>query len=107
MSIENADDRAQFFDTDEFAVAATYNRKRWLNDTTAITVIFDDVWIEDGPGTAGIASRRAMALARETEMPEAAVATVTETLTIDDVEYNIVEVHPDGKGMLMLQLSTA
>lgn len=107
MAIEDADDRAQFFDTDEFAVDATYNRNRWLNDTTEITVIFDNAWIEDGPGTAGIASRRAMALARESEMPEATEATVTETITIDGTEYNIVEVDPDGQGILMLQLSAA
>lgn len=106
MGIESAADRAQFFNTDEFAVSATYNRKRFVGDTSTVTVVFDNGWIEDGPGSAGIGSRRAMALALETDMPDAATAEVTETLTIDGTEYNIVEVHPDGAGMLSLLLNT-
>ena len=106
MNTESAADRAQFFDTDEFAVSATYDRNRWVNDTSTVTVIFDNAWLEDGPGTAGISSRRAMALALETDMPDAAPANGTETLTIDGIEYTIVEAHPDGAGMLSLQLNT-
>ena len=96
MTTESAADRAQFFDTDEFAVSATYG-------ASTINVVFDNAWIEDGPGTAGIASRRAMVLALELDMPSVAAG---QTLIIGGTTYTIVEVHPDGAGMLSLQLNT-
>lgn len=91
-----AEDFGAFFDNAQgFAVSAIYN------GVDVIDVILDKAYFEDRQGTAAIASSQPMALAIESDVPDAAAG---DTLVIDDTTYNVTEVHPDGTGLTMLML---
>jgi len=90
------EDLTGFFDTAQgFAVDATWN------GVTPVTVIFDQAYFSDTPGTAGIESSKPVALAIEAEMDGVAQG---DTLAIGATTYTVAEVHPDGTGLIALVL---
>lgn len=88
---------AFFNNAQGFSVSAIYN------GTDTIDVILDRAWLDDRPGSAGIASTAPMALAIEADVPDAAAS---DTLVIGSTTYTVTEVHPDGTGLVMLMLRT-
>jgi hypothetical protein len=90
-----AEDLTQFFDTDDFGVAATYNGSATVNG------IFDNGFsaIGNEPGVEG--SMPAFTC-RAADIPSVAHG---DTLVISAVTYTVVGVHPDGTGVVTLALS--
>ena len=96
MPAETAADRAAMLDTDEFAVAATYNGGAIVNG------IFDNEYagVLDGAG-APVESTRPVFYCRTADV---ASAVHGDTLVISGTTYNVVGVEPDGAGMTTLIL---
>lgn len=86
-----------FFDASQgFAVPALYNGAQQID------VIFDNAWLQDTPGQSGIGTAQPMALVEQTKVPAAARG---DTLVINGITFKVVEVHPDGTGLVMLLLN--
>jgi len=86
------EDLTPFFQTSEFATAAT-----WSVGPATVNGIFDAEYLQ----TLGVDSANPVFLCRAADMPTAARA---QTLTINAVAYTIVSVHPDGTGVLTIEL---
>lgn len=95
MGVENAADRAAFFNTDDFGVVATING-------TEVNGIFDNEYIDvlDVAGTSPAFTCATADLAAITP----AVARGT-SVTISGTAYTIQNIKPDGTGMTVLVLS--
>lgn len=89
------EDLAQFLDTDDFAVAATYN------GSTTVNGILDQEYYEVGVGDAGVESSQPVFLCRTADVPAAAHG---DTLLIDAITYKVRGVQPDGTGLTRLAL---
>jgi hypothetical protein len=88
------EDLAQFFDTADFAVAATLQ-----GVGTPINVIFDAAYLE----SLGMSSTNPVALAKASDVTE---GDIDKTLTINAVVYTIRDRQPQDDGaMVLLQLS--
>jgi hypothetical protein len=86
------EDLTRFFQTSEFATAAT-----WSVGPATVNGIFDQEYLQ----TLGVDSANPVFLCRAADMPTAARG---QTLTINAVVYSIVGVHPDGTGVVTLEL---
>jgi hypothetical protein len=85
-----------FFDTDDFALAATYDASATVN------VIFDNAYIE---ALTGVASVNPVALAKTSDVPAAGVG---KTLVISGTTYTIRNREPQDDGaVVLLQLEKA
>ena len=94
MSVEDDTDRTNMLA--DFGVAATYN------GATAITVIFDDEYLEDSPGQGpGADSSHPAALARASDVSNAVHGT---PLVIGGTTYHVISIQPDGTGWTRLIL---
>lgn len=85
-----AEDLAPFFETAEFATAATL-------DGASVAGIFDNAYID----SLGLASRAPMFT-----LPTASASTATQAsvLILDGTSYRVTSVQPDGTGVTMLTL---
>ena len=92
-----AEDLTQFFDTDDFGVAATYN------GSTTVNGIFDNGFSAIG-SQPGIEGSLPSFTCRASDVSGVVHG---HTLVISGATYNIVGVHPDGTGVVMLALSEA
>jgi len=95
MAVEDATDRAGFFDPADFGVTATYN------GTTSVNGIFDNAYFEVAAGEAGIQSTHPVFWCRTADIPS---PTHNQTLIISSVTYKIVGVEPDSTGITQLML---
>lgn len=88
------EDLTPFFDTDDFAVPATYN------GTTTVNGIFDNGFasVGDSPGVEGSVPSFTC---RAADVPSAAQG---DTLVISAATWVVVGVHPDGTGVVTLAL---
>lgn len=91
------EDLTPFFDTDDFAVAATYNV------STTVNGIFDNGFSAAGADP-GVEGSLPSFTCRSADVPSAAHG---DTLVISSVSYTVVGVHPDGTGVVVLALSEA
>lgn len=89
MSIN--DDLTVYYDTDDFAIAATYN-------AAAVNGIFNHAYVE----VEGVEGERPVF-----ECAEADVAGIAhgETFTVNATTYTVVGVQPDGTGVVLIILS--
>lgn len=91
------EDLTPFFDTDDFAVAATYN------GSTTVNGIFDNGFASVGAGP-GVEGSLPSFTCRAADVSSAAHG---DTLVISGTTYSVVGVHPDGTGVMVLALSEA
>ncbi len=90
------EDLTEFLDTTHgFAVAATYN------GTTTVNGIFDDEYFEVGIGTPGVEGSQPSFICRAADV---SAAVQGDTLLIGSTTYTVVNVQPDGTGMIRLVL---
>ena len=88
------EDLTAFFDTDDFAIAATLQ-----GSATAVNVIFDAAHLE----ALGVSSANPVALCKAADVSDADIG---KTLTIDAVVYTIRDRQPwDDGATVLLQLS--
>ena len=100
MSVETDIERAVFFDSDDFAVSATYTPSG--GTATSISGIFDDTFetVETG-GFIPVASSSPMFQVKTSDVSSAAEG---DALTVNSTSYVIRVVMDDGTGVTMLQL---
>jgi len=88
------EDLTAFFDTDDFAIAATLQ-----GSATAVNVIFDAAHLE----ALGVSSANPAAMVKASDVSDADIG---KTLTIDAVVYTIRDRQPwDDGATVLLQLS--
>ncbi len=101
MAVESAEDLASFFDTDEFALAATYTLQG--GGASAVNGIFDDAFIEVEVGAGvPIGSTDPQFKCRSADVP--ATAAEGDTLTASGTVYTVRIIEPDGTGSTRLTL---
>lgn len=93
MAIESADDRAVFFDTDDFGTAATV-------DGSSVDGIFDHEYVE----AAGIAGERPVFLCRTSDISAVALDV---TVVVNSTNYTLRVIESDGTGLSRLILEEA
>lgn len=100
MAVETDTERAVFFDTDDFAVSATYTPAG--GSASTISGIFDDEYepIEVG-GFVPVASSSPVFQCKTSDVSSAAEG---DALTVNSTSYLIRTVMDDGTGTTMLQL---
>lgn len=87
------EDLTQFFDTDDFAVAATIS-------SATVNGIFENQFL-GAPGEADVAGTVPTFTCRTADVSSVTAGT---TVTISAVNYVVTGVHPDGTGVTMLIL---
>lgn len=98
MGAESASDRASFFDTDDFGVAALWN------GTTTVNGIFDSKFIPVNVDTdVAVAVESAQPMFR-TRTADVSTVAQGDTLVISGTTYDVVGIQPDGTGMIDLIL---
>lgn len=96
MAVETAADLAVFFNTDEWAVSATYE-----GDT--VSVIFDAAHIQAVTGAeVPVSTVQPVALIRDSELPND--ADQGDGVTINGTAYEVADIQPDGTGLTLLVL---
>ena len=100
MSVETDIERAVFFDTDDFAVSATYTPAG--GSASTISGIFDDAFeaVETG-GFIPVASSSPIFQCKTSAVSSAAEG---DALIVNSTSYLIRVVMDDGTGVTMLQL---
>jgi len=101
MAVETATERAIFFDTDDFGLAATYT----LNGGASSTVngIFDNQFLEVDPlGGVGVISAQPQFTCTSADLPGAAA--VGDGISISSVGYKVREIQAEGTGVTVLVL---
>lgn len=94
------EDLTQFFDTDDFAVVATFKTAALATIRTA------NVILTDANGAAQMFDSQVLAALPFLQCRTADLASVNNTckVTIGAVTYSIVEHHDDGTGLSIVQL---
>ena len=90
VSLESDADRAEFLNTDDFGVTATYQE-------TSINGIFDYQFVE----ISGLEGSRPTFLTTADNVPD---DPHNNTIVIESINYTIVGHQPDGTGMILLIL---
>ena len=93
------EDFSEFLDTDDFAVSATFTPV--VGDPSTITGIFDAEYFEIDGDSVGVAGSQPMFLCKTADV---AAAKFGDALTVNAVNYKIVNIQPDGTGLTMLIL---
>ena len=100
MAVESADDRAIFFDVDDFGTAATYTPAGGSAET--VNGIFDNDFVEvDAGGGVGVALQQPRFLCRTADVSAAAEG---DAIVINTVAYTVRIVQDDGTGITTLVL---
>lgn len=101
MAVETLQDRAVFFDPDDFGVAVSYTRSGGA--TTTVNGIFDNEYLSQDAGAGVVFSvREPRFLMRESDLPTG--ADEGDTIVISSVTYVVKVIEPDGTGMTNLAL---
>ncbi|MDY6790533.1 MAG: head-tail joining protein [Thermodesulfobacteriota bacterium] len=88
-----------FFNTDDFAVAATYTPLVGLPST--VNGIFDDEYFDEVGGSVGIEGSQPRFTCK---LEDIAAVEQGDALTVSGVSYEIVNVQKDGTGIVVLVL---
>jgi hypothetical protein len=103
MAVESATDRAAFFSTDDFGVAATYTPSGG-SASTVNGLLEDDFFAAlSGTSEVPIESAKLTFTCREADVSSPRHG---DAVVINSVSYTVVGVQPDGAGMLILILQT-
>ena len=105
MSLEDAADRAAFFDTDDFGVAVT-----WTRGVTPSTfdAIFDRPSIVvDGADGGALIDRDATLWCREADLPDGAVEGDRVAIAGESIAFACRAIRPDGSGIAIVDLTRA
>ena len=99
-SVESATDLSEFFDTDEFGLAASYT----VTGGSAATVngMFDEGHVAVDVG--GQVQVTNVAPQFQCATSDVSSADKGDAITVNSVAYTVVEVHPDGTGVTTLIL---
>lgn len=105
MSVESADDRAVFLDTDDFGVEATYTPSG--QSGVAVIGVFDAPTVMRDIGeSAPLIDSKSTFLCRSADLPAlAAGGDAGDTLLIGAVSRRVVDLQPDGQGMTLITLA--
>ncbi len=98
MSAESATDRASFFNTDDFGVTATYD------GATSVNGVFTN---EDGGALPAIVGGSEVATTIPRFICQASDVDTDprgKSLVVSSVTYEVVDAHPDGTGIVILDL---
>lgn len=99
MALETAADLAGFFDTDAHGVSAVITIN---SSSSTISIIFNNEYFAIDPGTGmQIDGTQPVVTGRSSDMSGVDNA---DTISINSVAYNIVDVQPDGQGVTQLVL---
>lgn len=107
MPVESDDDRAVFLSQDEFATCASYYPNGFAHpaDATTLYGIFDAPHLMIEFGDAPISDRKPTFLCRTVEIPCNAVGGDSgDRLMINETDYRVVDLQPDGQGMTAIIL---
>lgn len=100
MAVETATERAIFFDTDDFGVAATYTPDG--GSPTTVNGIFDNEFFEVGAGgEVAVAMEQPRFTCKTSDVSSAAEG---DAITINSIDYIIRVVQIDGTGITVLVL---
>ena len=109
MPVESADDRAAFFNDDEFGVAATYTPNGGA--ASAVTGIFDQPTFMEALGERAMTQdTRTTFVCQEDDLPAAAAADSDDVLALthpvsgEVLSFIVATIEPDGQGMALLSL---
>lgn len=89
-----AENIAEFFNSDEFAVSALYN------GSVSVNVIFDYAYVDQY----GTASTNPLITANAADF---SAATVGQSLVVNGINYKIQSLEPDGTGIVRIELTRA
>ena len=89
------EDLTPFFQTSDFGTAAT-----WSVGPATVNGIFDQEYLQ----TLGVDSANPVFVCRAADVSGVAKG---QTLTVNSVGYSIVGIHPDGTGVVALELRKA
>jgi len=104
VAVETDSDRTIFFDTGDFAIVATYAKAS--GGGAEITGIFlnPSINLSTFEEAAGI-DRQPSFLCRESDVPSGAKGgDVGDTLTISATTYRVLNLRPDGTGMIQIDM---
>ena len=99
------EDLTAFFNTAEFAVAATWTPAAG-GGPFALSVIFDNAYYESAIGDPGVAGRQPMCLAADDKLAQGSGIKRNDVLVINAVTYKVAEIEADGTGVTRLMLRT-
>lgn len=88
------EDLSAFFNTDDFAVTATWNSR-------SVRGIFEDQYVESSLGLAGMATSGPRFTCAAADVSGIAVGN---TFTVNSVAYTAAELQPDGTGLITIVL---
>ena len=89
-----AENMAEFFNSDEFAVSALYN------GSVSVNVIFDYAYVDQY----GTASNNPLITANAADF---SAATIGQSLVVNGINYKIQSLEPDGTGIVRIELTRA
>ena len=99
MAIENAAERAIFFDTDDFAVASTYTPSG--GSASTVNGIFDNEFFEVDPiSGVGVVSSQPRFHCASADLPGAAAQ--GDAITISGTAYTVKVIQAEGTGVTTL-----
>jgi hypothetical protein len=100
MAVESADDRAVFFNADDFGVAASFTPSG--GSASTVNGIIRNVYFEaEAGGNVGVSMQDPMFICRTADVPSVAEG---DALSVSGTAYTIRVVEPDGTGMTRLML---
>ncbi len=93
------EDFDNYFDTDDFAVAASWTPNG--GEATTVNGVFDGEYFDDVGGSVGIESSQPRFTCAAADVPAVAQG---DAIVISGTTYEIVNVQPDGTGEVVLIL---
>lgn len=109
MAVESAADRLAFLNPDEFGATATITPLSGL--PVLLSGIFDNEYLllGDAGGLEGVSGSSPVFLVRRSDVASVSLPGASIVINIDGVEtsFKIVEIRPDGTGMVQLRLHEA
>lgn len=88
-----------FFDTDDFAVAATYTPSG--GSASTVNGIFDDEYFDEVGGPVGIEGSQPKFMCK---LEDVSAVSQGDALSVGGITYQIVNVQKDGTGIVVLVL---
>lgn len=88
-----------FFDTDDFAVAATYTPSG--GSASTVNGIFDDEYFDEVGGSVGIEGSQPRFMCN---LEDVSAVSQGDALSVGGITYQIVNVQKDGTGVVILVL---
>lgn len=99
MAVETAADRAVMLSVNDFGTLAVYRR---LGVNYSVTGIFDNVYVPVEVAEVEFNSSEPEFTMRTADVPSG--GTAGDKLTVNSVQYTVVNVEPDGTGITRIRL---